>query len=261
MDSVCVGDITSFTNSSTAYGSETMTYAWDFGDLSGTSTQENPTYTFGTSGNYSAQLIVTSEYGCTDTVVNTAYVFPYPVAAFNAPDGCEGQNITFSRDTTGLNLLGWRWKFGDGSFHLGDTSVAYRYATADTFEVTLIDTNILGCVDSATQTLVVHHKPVSAVSFPSDIVCASNSTTFTRTSTSVDPILTWWWRFTSRTPREGSSTRNQTYTGVGLKTVVLIDTTIYGCSDTVTDTFYVVALPVADFSWDTVCAQHPTTFT
>ncbi|HRZ76225.1 MAG TPA: PKD domain-containing protein, partial [Bacteroidales bacterium] len=261
VDSVCVGDVTNFTNTSTAYGSETMTYAWDFGDLSGTSTLEDPTYTYGAPGNYPVQLVVTSSYGCTDTVTHTAYVFPYPTNSFNSPDGCEGQDITLSRDTTGLNLLGWRWKFGDGSFHLGDTAVAYRYATADTFSVTLIDTNVLGCVDSTTQTLIVHPKPVSAVSFPFDTVCAYNSITFTRTTTSVDPILTWWWRFTSRSPREGTNARTQTYTGPGLKTVILIDTTIYGCSDTVTDTFYVMPLPEPDFSWDTVCAEHPTTLT
>lgn len=45
------------------------TYSWDFGDDLGFSTEENPSYTYldTEDGNYEVQLIVYSQYGCSDT--------------------------------------------------------------------------------------------------------------------------------------------------------------------------------------------------
>ncbi|WP_320053996.1 PKD domain-containing protein [uncultured Acetobacteroides sp.] len=48
-------------------------YAWDFGDVLGTSTEKNPTYSYKKLGNYNVRLKVTSENGCVDdTLVKAA---------------------------------------------------------------------------------------------------------------------------------------------------------------------------------------------
>lgn len=50
-----------FTNTSTGGG--TSTYAWDFGDGSGTSSSENPSYVYGAAGTYYVTLTVTNDCG------------------------------------------------------------------------------------------------------------------------------------------------------------------------------------------------------
>ena len=51
-----------FTNTSTSAGSS-ATYAWDFGDGSGTSTDENPSYVYSAAGTYYVTVTVTNACG------------------------------------------------------------------------------------------------------------------------------------------------------------------------------------------------------
>jgi len=52
-----------FTNTSTGY----IGSLWNFGDSVGTSTSQNPIYTYTGSGNYTVTLVVTNTYGCKDS--------------------------------------------------------------------------------------------------------------------------------------------------------------------------------------------------
>lgn len=45
-------------------------WSWDFGDFS-SSTQQNPSHTYATSGTYTVGLLAASNYGCVDTTVQT----------------------------------------------------------------------------------------------------------------------------------------------------------------------------------------------
>ena len=52
-----------FTNTSTDTDGTIATYAWSFGDDSGTSSEENPTYSFNEVGNYEVILTITDDIG------------------------------------------------------------------------------------------------------------------------------------------------------------------------------------------------------
>jgi hypothetical protein len=60
---VSVGKTVTFTNLSTLTG--TVTYAWDFGDGVGTSTEVSPAYTYELKGNYTVVLTAADENGTT----------------------------------------------------------------------------------------------------------------------------------------------------------------------------------------------------
>jgi len=82
------------------------TWQWSFGDaLNGNSSIQNPNYIYPDSGNYSVRLIVTNEYGCSDTTDKLLIVNPefslYVPNTFT-PNG-DGLNDFFSFETMGLS--------------------------------------------------------------------------------------------------------------------------------------------------------------
>jgi gliding motility-associated-like protein len=98
--SVKVGEDFSFTDLSFA---NIASWDWDFGDTLGTSTSQNPLYSYDEKGNYVVCLSVTDLLGCKDSVCQEVIVFMPPVVpnAFS-PNG-EGQNNLF-------NVLGGPYK-------------------------------------------------------------------------------------------------------------------------------------------------------
>ena len=55
--------------------SDVVTYSWDFGDGQ-TSALQNPDHTYADSGYYHVMLVVTNEFGCTDTAFELIYAYP-----------------------------------------------------------------------------------------------------------------------------------------------------------------------------------------
>ncbi len=75
---VHLGDPMLFTNQTA--GSEPMTYAWDFGDGSGTSSEINPSYTYGEAGIFTVKLDATNNLG-TDSITHTVTVEPSAITS------------------------------------------------------------------------------------------------------------------------------------------------------------------------------------
>ncbi|MEM6318896.1 MAG: gliding motility-associated C-terminal domain-containing protein [Bacteroidota bacterium] len=71
----CVGDETVFTDKTTP-DANIATWMWDFGDGIGTSTQQNPTYTYTSTGRYMVKLLVETTNGCRDSIWQEVMVSP-----------------------------------------------------------------------------------------------------------------------------------------------------------------------------------------
>ena len=84
-------------------------WAWDFGVLnfgSDTSSTQNPVYAYSDTGSYSVQLIVTNNFGCTDTTIQSVSVIPeYVLYAPNAftPFNHDGLNDLFMPQGVGID--------------------------------------------------------------------------------------------------------------------------------------------------------------
>lgn len=63
-----------FTNTST--GTAPLTYSWDFGDLAGTSTDVDPSYTYASDGSYSVVLLATNSCGSDDETISVMVAAP-----------------------------------------------------------------------------------------------------------------------------------------------------------------------------------------
>ncbi len=130
---VCEGDTTVFTNTTTLAGGSIQYYWWDFGDNT-TSVSNNPMHVYADSGNYNVTLIAYTTAGCSDTVTNVVRVNPHPSAQITASGPikfCLGDSVTLSVPS-GANLT-YLWNTGSNNDSITvDSTGTYIVTVADT---------------------------------------------------------------------------------------------------------------------------------
>jgi gliding motility-associated-like protein len=90
-----------FTDATT--NSNINAWHWNFGDNSSSSSQ-NPTHTFGDTGTYNVKLVVTSDFGCRDSIVKPVTIEPdYMIYVPNAfTPNSDGENDSFMAKGDGI---------------------------------------------------------------------------------------------------------------------------------------------------------------
>jgi gliding motility-associated-like protein len=270
------------TDTSHANGGTLNTWAWDFGVLpigSATSTQQNPTFVYPSSGTYTVTLSVTTAHGCKSAVPEskTVTIAASPVADFTLPgttclpsaSPVFANNTTISDGTIGL--VTYTWNFDDGTGDLAAPSVipvspTHLFADSGTYDVKLTALSNNGCTNSITKTYsAVYRKPVAVITAPSG-VCLGNAVNFSSASSTAagSTVSAWDWGF-GDSPLPGASTAQNptyTYTGSGPRTVTLSVTNGAGCtSDPTTANFSVNLSPVGGFTYDPIrCEDSLITF-
>jgi PKD repeat protein len=256
----CLNTPVYFTDESFTSSGEPITgWFWDFGDLSSstdTTSLQNPSYTYGSLGVYTVNLIATSLSGCTDTTSMPIQVYGLPTANYTytaAP--CNNgavyfQDSSFSQQAT---ITDWYWEFEPGQYSTLQNPVYVFYASDSCYDVKLIVTDIRGCVDTVLKSVCV---PASlTVTFNSTPTCHTDSTWFTPVllSPSDDSLVFFNWNFGD--PLSGlnntSALRNPShyYSEPGTYTVIMQATDINNCQ--VSMNLYVVVnpLPLAQFTY------------
>ena len=162
-DEVCIGFPTHFTDQSVST-IHINAWKWDFGD-GNTSSDQNPSYTFSTSGTHNVKLVVTNISGAKDSLVQAVYVKSKPFASFDAPAVCQGTPaaITNTTDTNGLNISSWFWDFGDGQTSIVEQPAAHGYLGAAEYTVVLKALADNGCIDTIARKVVIGAYPIAAV--------------------------------------------------------------------------------------------------
>lgn len=232
------------TNNSTGPG--TLMYSWNFGDGTA-SAQKNPVHQFNKKGVYSVSLTVSNTDGCSvtsyPTSVNAAY-FNTDFSNFNL---CRQVNFNSSSYLYASSSF---WQFGDGASTYSYYNTSHIYATAGSYDVTLINT-YNSCKDTIRKTINVQDQ----VNFNSDIImpasiCQGSSANFTETST-VSPSYMSWSFGDGNTYGTSYNSISHAYSQPGTYTVKLVNT--FGtCSETVTKDIVVNPVPnlqgfVADY--------------
>ena len=260
---LCGSGTVNFTDLSTS-PQPIISWAWDFGD-GGTSTLQNPAYTYTTPGTYAVKLVVTHEYGCADSLIRPAYIIvdPPPVAGFATSDtiSCPPVNIAFTDTSTStFSIVTWEWDFDDGSTS-GLPSPNHIYNTTGLYMVELIVTDLLGCKDTANQNIQILPKPVADFT-PVDTQACSYDAIPVRDLSTGTPVF-WTWIL-----GDGDTSfvqhPNHLYPDTGLYTVSLEIENAVGCRDTMTRVNTIDLIrPFADFTIDTsiFCRPFPVTFT
>ena len=237
-----------FTDNSTGSPS---TWTWTFGDGS-TSTLQNPTHPYVTSGAYNVTLIVNTAAGCADTMNQNIIVYSQPIASFTSNTVCWGDTTSFvnTSTTTDGTIVGTWWDFGDGTNSIQYNPDHVITTPASTFNVTMAIVTSFGCVDTVTQTVTTFPLPAFNFTPAQTSGCDEFTTTFNDNSTVAGgTIVNWLWNL-----GDGSLMFSQnpvhTFDSAGTYYVSLTVTSSYGCQMTDTLNFPVVVYPrpVAEFS-------------
>ncbi len=168
---ICFPNDASFTDNSTITSGSIINWDWDF--TTGTSTVQNPTYTFGSSGTYNVTLTVTTNDGCTDDTTVAITLFPDPTADFefeingeSSADGLTGGCWLNAVDFLDGSFVGspgiitsWSWNFGAGEGTSTDPNPTYNYTTFGSFTITLTVTTADGCTHTFTMPIVMTDSP------------------------------------------------------------------------------------------------------
>ena len=226
----CLYDVSDFTDFSLpGYGTLTS-WEWDFGD-SQTSTDQNVSHSFATSGTYPVQLIVSSSVGCSDTTTQNVNAFEVPAASFTASSDCPNNQIIVDfvdNSTTSTDALNyWFYDFG-GAGSSATQDATHLFTAQGDYDITHIVGTVNGCYDTVVQTLNVPPYPTAGFSYNTNnglnIGAVFN---FINTSTNATD---YYWEFGNSSSSIDENPTN-TYFSNGTYTITQYVTGALGCSD------------------------------
>jgi gliding motility-associated-like protein len=231
----CWGDPVPFTDLSTITGGDIITnWDWNFGD-GNTSIQQNPQNIFTVfNDTFAVQLVVTTNFGCVDTIVQDAYTLPIVVFDYG-PDNanaCAPVTVQFTDNSTISQgtITGWIWGFDDGtnSFQQNPT---HHYANDGTYYVSLTVTTSTGCTyeDTLQFPLTVYPQPIPGFSVDPNVTTILEPD-IDIMDESIGAML-WEYDFGDLTHGNDPSSTHE-YFEPGTYEIMQIVTNNFGCSDT-----------------------------
>lgn len=228
-------------------------YTWYFSDNGVrpiTTGNANEPIPFPSTGLNEVTLVVTDINGCKDTASSFVNVSSID-ASFNIDDTtiCLPTLVTFNNTSTSdTSIVNWQWNFGDGqSFNGIDTTHTYT-TIQNTFDVELIVTNAVGCVDTLSQPILVY-KPTSIVGVSNNAVCVGTTVNFTATDYTLQGSnLTFNWNFANGNTSNLQNPTNAFATGGTYLVNLVYQEVSTGCKDSVIQTIFVQDYPTAGFT-------------
>ncbi|MFZ9943229.1 MAG: PKD domain-containing protein, partial [Bacteroidia bacterium] len=233
-DTVCAGQSTSFTNTSTVASGIIAAYQWNF-STGGTSSSMNPAATFN-AGTGSAQLIATTDQGCVDSVTNSLRVWNLPVADFIADttEGCPPISVQFTDQSSSVDgaVVGWLWNSGNGNV-ANTASFNCDYPQSGFYDVSLQVTSSYGCVSDTVLNDYIHVYDQPVADFTTMPVQPSVYVPNVQFYDESFAAALWYWEFGDQGV---SNLQNplHTYVFPGTYEVTLYIQSAEGCKDTIT---------------------------
>ena len=262
---VCGGNATQFTDSSSTSSGTITNWVWNFGDTSLLNTAQSPSHMYANAGNYNAKLLVNNNFGCTDSIIKSVQVHYQPTVGFTHADVCFKDTMYFS-DTSSVvppaSITGYLWAFGDGSSTSSLQNPSHYYSSAGPYTVTLVATTSDGCSNVTNVPVTVFAAPHSLFTFSN--TCLFDSAQFTNSSQNPlqGTISNWSWDFGDASPLQTAVWNpSHLYSAPGNYTVTLIThSSNLGCANTLKDTITIFPEPIANFGFTSVCLNQATNF-
>ncbi len=255
----CEGVAIKMTNTTTI-GSGTLSYVWDFGDGSPTSTATNVTKLYPAPGGYKVTLTASGN-GCLNVVSKNVYQFSRPVASFTKLAGsCENDQFTFKNNSSiAQGEFGNNWDFNDGGNKATVSEPTYDFLTSGIKNVKLKVVSEFGCTDSLTLPITV--KTIATSAFTAPFACSRTATQFTNnTDLNGEVLSSYAWDFGDGYTSSATAP-SHLWTSIGPKIVKLKTLLVNGCSDETSQILNVGVQPSVSFQFADQCANTQVQFT
>jgi len=240
---------------------------WNFAD--GSATEQNLsvqlshlfTNVSGKTQMYPVELLVKTQYGCSDTISRNATIHSEVHARFSIESGCHPLKVvSFNNATIGAD--NYNWTFGDNqSSNEKDPIHSYSNISNEfdsTYAIHLHAESIYGCKGDADSIITVYHKPVAEFSIDNTPGCSPYPVTFTNKSKGNSQIH---WEFGDGTDSLGTNSnmehiyKNSTGEVVDYP-VIVTALTDHNCSDTTERKAKIYPDITAMFAIESGCDPH-----
>lgn len=161
----CYSQPFQFTNNSTIAAGNITNWYWNFGD-GNTSGLRDPVHSYSAPGIYTVKLVATSEFNCvSDTITRIIVAGAKPVVNFVVPAIClldATANFTNSTTVADTSTLSYLWNFDDPNATAANPNTStlinptHLYSAAAVYNVKLVTSTYLGCVDSIVKPFTVN---------------------------------------------------------------------------------------------------------
>lgn len=268
----CSGTDVQFNDLSVANGSVITSWLWDFGDgntqLVTAPGNPNVTHVYANPGVYTVTLTVTNLQGCDASASMNVVIVPGPIADFTFDEGCQSNPVAFT-DLTATNggaaIVQWFWNFGDPASGVANTSnlqnPVHIFNAPGTYTVTLESTSASGCISTVQHDVVITPPPAVAFIINSS-TCVGEPVSFEPDPAIMDltSIASFEWNFGDGSPVSTAQTPVHVFNVAGSFQVTLTVVNNDGCSNSITQTVNIGAIPVAAFTFSSGCTGNITSF-
>ncbi|MBI1288448.1 MAG: PKD domain-containing protein [Flavobacteriales bacterium] len=250
----CTLDDVQFVNNSSISSGTIDQYDWDFGDNT-TSTLAAPVHVYTAPNTYTVNFIATSDHSCVADTTFQLVSYPNPVADLTVTDVCAYDQVSITDNSYVIapgTIDTYEYDPGDNSGVQSSVPSQYLYGAAGAYTIELIVTTQQGCDDTVQVVTNVYDVPTADFSFTN--ICEDDSVQFNDLSTIASgSINSWQWDFGNNQTSTQQIPPFQSYPADDLYPVSLIVASGYGCSDTLEDVIEIYPVPIADFTFDSVC--------
>ena len=256
----CEGKDVTLVDQSQFPGFGNLNYQWN---ANGQSLKgKEPALAFPSDGQYSVDLTVTSNAGCSDNTSGLAMINPTPQANFSVSDTCQGdpvqvQNqVSFAGNNSNLN---YQWNFGNGQ-KSQMASPSPQYDSSGQYDLSLQALSADGCSEQITKKVNVQPRP-----FPDFNIEPTCSPKTIDLSSAVDfegdnNNLSYNWSLGDNTTSNGASL-SHTYPDTSQYTINLTATSATSnCANNVVKQVKVDPQPKPAFSTEAVCKGQTNQF-
>lgn len=240
---------------------------WSFGDNTTGNTINSP-HTYSNIGTYNVSLIVSTNHGCSDTLLSNVTINPKPsISSTTGAAVCHTNSTLFNQTSTvsnqnGAQISSYAWNFGDGN-QSNLSSPNHTYGQPGSYPVQIIVTTNQGCTDTATLTAQVHPNPVvGSVSIPlgcqGSNSALNTSATVANVNNAIISSVVW---STGDGGNANGTQSSYTYSQPGTYNAYVVATTNHGCTDTAFGTAVINPSPqINSTNFPDVCFGSPTLF-
>ncbi|MFY7884772.1 MAG: PKD domain-containing protein, partial [Dolichospermum sp.] len=235
--SQCVNGNNFSFNDTSNIASGTLTRKWNLGTGNNdTSLLASTNKSYSLANNYFIKLIVTSNYGCKDSISKSVVVHPKPAVNYiiSNPTQClKGNSFSFT-DTSSITYgtIERKWNFGTGNL---DTSTnanpVKNYTTPNTYTVKLVATSNNNCKDSISKPITVNPQPSAIIITIGNTDFCANKNVILKANQAASQTYSWL-KNDSLIPQNNDSILLVSTGG----TYQLVIKNIFNCIDTSTKT-------------------------